>query len=250
LRTHSNAGGAVSINQIGQEGKGYLQAGRNVSGFREGQSNQGSNNVPNGQFDRIVTHPLSTTNGITGLELGTYLTGLDFTGRLGNAGGNQSYDFFHGALYFAEGQVTPIDTVKNLGRVQYGGVVNADFSVNGQLVPCQGTCGSFTSTLNYGAAKLETFNLEANARQVSGNLTAAAQITANNVGIRLTGEFQFDQTSAGSSFKVGTSMQDLAPAAGVVAGHPFGNQGELVGGVFAIHDGNIQGAGNFGGGRK
>ncbi|NOS73227.1 MAG: hypothetical protein HOP36_01540 [Methyloglobulus sp.] len=253
----TNASGAISINQIGEEGKGSLnlqldpgnQTG-SVTAFQEGQANQGSNTIPDGQLERFVTNGFTTTNGVTGLELGAYLTGFDFTGRLGNVGDNQNYDLFHGALYFAEGQATPIDAVKNLGKVQYSGVANADFSVNGQLVPCQGTCGSFTSTLNYGAAKLEAFKLEANAQQVVGTFTAAAQITANNVGIKPSGEFQFDQTSAGSSFKVGTSTQDLAPAAGVVAGRPFGNQGELVGGVFAIHGENIQGAGNFGGSRK
>ncbi|MCX7088464.1 MAG: hypothetical protein NTV00_10465 [Methylococcales bacterium] len=254
----TNASGAVSINQIGQEGKGNLnlqldpshQTG-SITGFQNGQLNQGNKNIPDGALDRIVTQQFSTQNKITGLELGAYLSGFDFNNRLGTATGNQRYDLFHGAVYFAEGQVTPIDTIKNMGKVQYDGVVNADFSVNGNLVPCQGTCGHFTSTLNYGAAKLETFNLEANARQVDGNLTAAAQITANNIAIRPNGEFQFDQTAAGSSFKVGETMQTLVPAeVGNVAGQPFGSNADQVGGVFAIQDGGIQGAGNFGGNRK
>ncbi|ESS70627.1 hypothetical protein MGMO_120c00140 [Methyloglobulus morosus KoM1] len=253
----SNASGAISINQIGREGNGFLnlqldpgnQVGQ-VTAFREGQFNQGSRNISDGQLDRIVTNQFTTNQNVTGLELGSYLSGFDFNGRLGNIGGN-NYDLFHGAVYFAEGKVTPIDTVKNLGRVQYDGVVNGDFSVNGQLVPCQG-CGSFTSTLNYAAAKLVNYNLVANAQQVDGNLTAAARITAHNVSIKPTGEFQFDQKTAGAGggFQVGTSQQNLTTASGVVAGRPFGSRADWVGGVFAIHGGTIQGAGNFGGRRR
>lgn len=251
----SNTSGNVSLIQVGQGG-GFLnlqldpsnQAGR-VTAFREGQFNQGSRNIPdNGQMERIVSDEFTTGNNITGLELGSYLTGFDFNGRLGTAGGNQSYDLFHGAVYFAEGKVTSIDTVKNLGRVQYDGVVNGDFSVNGNLVPCQGDCGSFTSTLNYGAGKLERFALQADAQEVGGSLTAAARITARNVGLKPTGEFVFDQR--GGNFRAGPNLQNLSPATGVVAGRPFGNRGELVGGVFAIHGGSTHGAGNFGGGRR
>jgi hypothetical protein len=254
----SNANGAISINQIGRESNGFLnlqldpsnQVGQ-VTAFREGQFNQGSTNITGGQLERNVTDQFATKNNVTGLELGSYLTGFDFNGRLGNVGGN-SYDLFHGAIYFAEGKVTPIDTIKNLGRLQYDGVVNGDFSVNGQLVPCQGTCGSFTSTLNYGAAKLVDFRLVANAEQAAGNQTAAATIAARNVGLKPTGEFVFDQTRAGGggSFKIGTNLQNLTTATGVVAGRPFGNHADLVGGVFAIHGGNINGAGNFGGRQK
>ena len=251
----SNVSGNVSLIQIGQ-GKGFLnlqldpanQTGK-VTAFREGGLDQGSRNIPdNGQLERNVTNEFPIgNNGVTGLELGSYLTGFDFNDRLGKVG-NQSYDLFHGAIYFAEGKVTPIDTVKNLEKVQYDGVVNGDFSVNGQLVPCQGTCGSFNSTLNYGAAKLETFRLEANAEEAGGSLTAAARITAHNVSLKPTGEFQFDQRAG--NFRTGTTMQNLTPATGVVAGRPFGNHAELVGGVFAIHGGNIYGAGNFGGRQK
>lgn len=248
----NNPNGVISINQIGQEGKGSLSVqidpnsqNSRVTGFNDAQFNQRNATVVDGQLDRIVMNQLPSKTNITGLELGAYLSGFDFNNHLSNAGGNQGSGLFHGLLYFAEGQATPTDTVKNLGKVHYEGVANGDFSVNGNLVPCQGSCGQFSSTLNYGAAKLEDFKLEANARQVDGNLTAAAQITANNVGIRPTGEFQFDQTNGG--FKVGETLQTLAPADGNVAGRPFGNSAELVGGVFAIHNGNIQGAGSFGG---
>jgi hypothetical protein len=250
----SSNSGNISLIQAGQ-GNGYLnlqvepdnQIGQ-ITAFREGQFNQGNANIPEGQLERNVTDEFPTgDNGVTGLELGSYLTGFDFDGRLGKVGG-QDYDLFHGAIYFAEGKVTPIDTVKNLGKVTYEGVVNGDFSINGNLVPCQGECGSFTSTLNYSAGRLERFNLQAEAEQVAGNATAAARITARNVGLKPTGEFLFDHRNG--SFRAGTSLQKLSPAAGVVAGRPFGNRGELLGGVFAIHGGGAHGAGNFGGERR
>jgi hypothetical protein len=244
--------GNISLIQVGQS-NGFLNlqldptnlTGR-VTAFQEGQS--GSNARPaSGELERVVSHDFPAPNGVTGLELGSYLTGFDFNGSLGNAGGNKSFDLFHGAIYFAEGQVTPIDTVKNLGQVQYDGVVNGDFSVNGNLVPCQ-DCGNFTSSLNYAASKLENFRLTANAQQAQGDLTAAAQITARSVGLKPTGEFLFDQKAG--SFSAGTDSNNLRTANGVVAGRPFGNQGELLGGVFAIHGGGVHGAGNFGGNRR
>lgn len=243
-----NESGNISINQIGQEDKGFLnlqvdprnQTG-NITAFQDGVSTQGQSTVSNGQLDRVVTNQFQTASHVKGLELGTYLAKFDNRASKG-------IDIFHSGIPFAEGVVTPIDHISSLGRVQYSGVANGDFSVNGQLVPCQGNCGHFTGTLNYGAANLETFRLDANAHQVEGNLTAAAQITATNVGLKPSGEFQFDQSNG--SFKVGPNSEHLSAAQGSVAGRPFGNNAEVVGGVFTIHGGHIQGAGSFGGGRK
>jgi hypothetical protein len=249
----SNASGNIAINQLGYENKGHLnlqldplnQIGR-VIGFQDAQANLSNQNfAPIGQLDRVVTHQFSTTTDTKGLELGAYLTRFDFNNTSTAAISNQQQaNFSHGFLYFAEG--SPTDTVKDLNKVTYSGVANGDFSVNGSLVPCQGTCGHFSSTLDYGSAKLDNFNLTADAKQTEGELTAHAEIRADNVGMRPTGEFQFDQSSG--SFQVGRNQENLLPATGVVAGRPFGEHAELVGGVFAIHSKDIEGAGNFGGG--
>lgn len=246
----TNPTGAISINQLGYEGQGHLD----MKLSEEGQSLQITSfqDAQAGQGGKVAgAEPLTKGDEVyhyTGLELGYYAKSFDFS-KL-NPQGN--HGLLTGTVYYAEGQATPMDTVKNLGRVPYEGVAIGDFSVNGSVVPCQGGCGTVSATLNYAASRLEHFDLQAQAESASveSPLRAAARITADNVAIKPSGEFEFGQATSGASFKVGTTMDNLSPATGGVAGRPFGPNAESVGGIFAIHGGNITGQGAFGGARK
>ncbi len=243
-----NPGGSITIAQQGNLGFLRLELDSSgeatrLRGFLDGFFGQGNESIEV-PLDRLVVTEYP------GLQLGVYLTGFEFAGRWQNDQGTHEYDFFHGFAYFAEGQPTSPEAIASLAQDNavfgYQGTAGADFSVNGELVSCL-ACGSFSSTLDYGAGKVRDFKLDIDAGG------AAARIRANEVGLSNLGQFQFD--TSGGQFAVGRSLNELLSAnAGMVAGGAFGSAAESVGGVFAIQgitrDGaSILGAGNFGGQR-